>query len=236
MYRILIADDHPIVRRGVRSLIESLHDSEVCGEVTTGAETITQVNQKRPDLVLLDLLLPDVDGIEVLRQIRDQFPLTKVLVLSMYDSVDIVRQVEMLDGQGYVLKSDDPETILLAIECIRRGSVYFTDSAVKGANGNTDGRLRFLSPREIEVLKLLAVGDTSKQAADKLNISARTVGVYRRRIMEKLRLDSYAALIKFAVRESFVQPRPGGKADSEQPTHEPNCGGVPPCLLHRPKI
>lgn len=213
-YRVLIADDHAMIRRGLRKYVESLPGTEVCGEAATASETIEQIEQTRPDLVLLDLTFPDMPRVQVLVRVRQKFPSTDVLVVTMWDVLDLVRIALMLGARGYVLKSDGEDVLLTAIETIRRGSLYYTPSVMETEPEPEPfhyglGRFsKFLTVREIEVLKLIASGNTNQDAAEKLHISRRTIEAHRAQIMEKLKLGSLAEVVRYALREGLIYLEP----------------------------
>lgn len=209
-YRVLICDDHPIIRRGLRVSLGSMNAVEVCGEASNGVEALKETKRTSPDLLLLDLALPDIDGMEVLRRIRREVPTTDVLVVSMSDSKEHARRALLLGARGYLLKTVEGNELASAIECIRGGGLFFCHS--------TDGRdslppkrsakkvehPQTLSVRQAQILKFVADGKTNRQTASILNISHRTVEEHRKRIMEKLGLQSIAELVRYAVSHPLV--------------------------------
>lgn len=211
-YRILIADDHAIVRRGLRSLLTDQPGIEVCGEATTGTETVNCVRRIRPNLVILDLTMPEINGLEAARSIREECPETEVMILSMHFSEDLAREVLRAGAMAYVLKSDADRELLAAVDHIRNRQPFFTGKLassmmqlfVDGSEG-TPNAGAILSPRELEVLQLLAEGKSNKQTAATLNVSTRTVESHRHRIMRKMQFDSFSALVRFAVRNRLVE-------------------------------
>lgn len=212
-YRILIADDHAIVRRGLRNLLADQPGIEVCGEAITGTETVNCVRKMRPNLVILDLTMPEINGLDAARSIREECPETEVMILSMHFSEDLAREVLRAGAMAYVLKSDADRELLAAVDHVRNRQPFFTGQLassmlqlfVDGPEGATPQPGAILSPRELEVLQLLAEGKSNKLAAAALNISTRTVESHRHRIMRKMQFDSFSALVRFAVRNKLVE-------------------------------
>jgi DNA-binding NarL/FixJ family response regulator len=221
-YRILVADDHPVVRRGLRVLLESEPGLEVCCEASTGVETLDYVKKEKPDLVILDLTMPEMNGLEVARAIRQESPKTDILVLSMHFSDEIAREVLRSGALGYVLKSDADAELLAAVARVRSGQPYFTSklaatmaqnfmeapgTAPAETEGGPEGSANSpLTQRELEVVRLLARGNSNKQVAAALKVSTRTVESHRNHIMRKMRFTSFSELIRFAVRNNLVDP------------------------------
>ena len=216
-YRILVADDHSVVRRGVRTLLESQPGIEVCGEASTGAETMDRVKRERPDLVVLDLTMPEMNGLEVAIAVRQESPSTEVLILTMHFSEELARDVLRSGALGYVLKSDTDEELLAAVDHARRRQPFFTSKlAVAMAqsymhNADTAGGKDVLpsfplTPREIEVVQYLAEGKGNKEVAAALRVSTRTVESHRSHIMHKMNFGSFSELVRFAVRNNLVDP------------------------------
>jgi DNA-binding NarL/FixJ family response regulator len=219
-YRILVVDDHAVVRRGLRALLDSQPGIEVCGEASTGAEAIGHVQKQKPDLVVLDLTLPEMNGLEVTRAVREDSPATDVLVLTMHFSEEIAREVLRSGALGYVLKSDADTELLAAVDHARHHQPFFTsklaltmahnfvmgpkDAAIStgGKHGETSDSP--LTPREIEVVRLLAEGNSNKQVASALGVSTRTIESHRNHIMHKMNFSSFSDLIRFAVRNRMV--------------------------------
>jgi DNA-binding NarL/FixJ family response regulator len=216
MYRILLADDHPIVRRGLRSLLESQPDMQVCAEAGDGAVAMELVNKDRPDLVVLDLTMPEKNGLEVTRLIREEFPSTDVLILTMHFSEEIAREVLRCGARGYLLKSDADAELLAAVRHIKNKRPFFTgtlaasmaESFVRdtGGSGGGGGDEIPLSNRELEVVQLLASGKSNKEVAVMMGVSTRTVESHRNHIMRKMDFASFSDLIRFAIRANLIQP------------------------------
>lgn len=212
-YRILIADDHAIVRRGLRNLLADQPGIDICGEATTGTETVNCVRRLKPNLVILDLTMPEINGLEAARSIREECPETEVMILSMHFSEDLAREVLRAGAVAYVLKSDADRELLAAVDHVRNRQPFFTGKLassmmqlfVDGSEATTPSPGAILSPRELEVLQLLAEGKSNKQTAATLNVSTRTVESHRHRIMRKMQFDSFSALVRFAVRNRLVE-------------------------------
>ena len=219
-FRILIADDHAVVRRGLRVLLESQHGIEVCGEVSNGPEAVEFVKKSRPDLVVLDFAMPDMDGLKVTRAIREASPETEVLVFTIHFSEELAHAVRTAGALGYVLKSDADSELLAALDHMRHHQPFFTSKlavtmsqdfihhqrAKVGSAGQFVGTVSPLTPREIEVVRLLANGKSNRETAVKLEVSMRTVESHREHIMHKLNFSSFSQLVRFAVRTKLVEP------------------------------
>ncbi|HMK22577.1 MAG TPA: response regulator transcription factor [Terriglobales bacterium] len=212
-FRILIADDHEIVRHGLRTLIENHQGWEICGEATDGRDAVEKTRQLRPALALLDVGMPNLNGLDAARQILEFAPNTRILILTMHESEQIVREVLEVGARGFLLKSDAARDLVAAIEALQRRTTFFTSSVAEMVlNGYLDrngvphrpGKDR-LTPREREVVQLLAEGKTSKEVAVVLNLSVKTAETHRTNVMRKLDLHSVADLVRYAVRNNIVQ-------------------------------
>jgi DNA-binding NarL/FixJ family response regulator len=212
-YRILIADDHPIMRRGIRTTLERIAGVHICGEADTGLETIRRVRLDHPDLVILDLKLAGDDGIAVLRQLRAEFPGINVLIVSLYMHENLVKQAIDLGVRGYVLKADSGDALVRAVAHIRSGLTFFSEelnvniknaSATRSVGTAGPAFCWPLTVREVEVLRLLSQGNQNKQVAAALGISKRTVDVHRSHLMRKLNASSFSDLIKYALRNNII--------------------------------
>ena len=217
-YRVLVADDHVIVRHGLRALLESQRGVEVCGEVSNGPEAIEFVKKSKPDLVVLDLTMPDTDGLKVTRAIREASPETEVLVFTIHFSEELAHAVRAAGALGYVLKSDADSELLAALDHMRHHQPFFTSKLAMmmsqnithhsrdGADGAGQNVVPVspLTPREIDVVRLLAAGKSNKESASALEISTRTVESHRNHIMDKMNFSSYSELVRFAVRTKLV--------------------------------
>lgn len=220
MLRILIADDHELARNGIRALLESHPGWEVCGEAKDGRETVELAVSLKPDLVLLDIGMPNLNGLEAARQILAIFPDVAILILTMHDSDNVVREVLRAGARGYLLKSDAGRDLVAAVEALQLQRTFFTtrvsqmvlDGYLDRQTGNAgaismdDGRTEnSLTSREREVIQLLAEGKTSKEVAVTLNLSVKTAETHRTNLMRKLGLHSVADLTRYAVRNGIVQ-------------------------------
>jgi DNA-binding NarL/FixJ family response regulator len=220
IYRVLVADDHAVVRRGVRLLLESQPGVQVCGEAGTGVEALDIARSEKPDLLILDLTMPKMNGFEVVQVIREASPSTDVLVFTMHFSEDLAREMLRRGVLGYVLKSDADTELLAALDHVRHHQPFFTnrlrismaESYVRRLSGPEDSDAYKvplnlpLTPREIEVVKLLAEGKSNKQVASTLGVSTRTAECHRSHIMHKMNFASFSELIRFALRASLVEP------------------------------
>lgn len=212
--RILVVDDHAVVRRGVRSLLESRAGWEVCGEATTGRDAVEQCKRLQPDIVVIDLSLPELNGLEATRQILKGAPETEVLVLTMHHSEELVRDTLQAGARGYVLKSDASESLIAAVDSLRQHKPFRTTAITEfvldgyARRGDTPGDLAptALTPREREIVQLVAEGKSSKEAASMLGLSVKTIEAHRANIMKKLRLRSVSDLVRYAIRNKIVEP------------------------------
>lgn len=203
--RVLIVDDHTIVRSGVRLLLEGEPDIDVVGEALDGSEALDQVQALRPDVVLMDIAMPVMDGLEATRQIKAQWSEVNVLVLTMHRSDDYFFEMLKSGASGYVLKSADTGELINAVRVVARGEVYLYPTMarqlvrdyVSRVGGSYDSEVP-LSPREREVMRLLAEGYSNKEIAEKLVVSPSTVHTHRSNLMSKLGLSSRRELIRYA--------------------------------------
>jgi DNA-binding NarL/FixJ family response regulator len=213
--RVLIADDHAIVREGIRMILDSHEDIEVVGEAADGRETIGRVEELRPDVVLMDIAMPGLGGLEATLEIVKAHPESKVLVLTQYDDNEYIFRFLKAGAAGYVLKKTVGSDLVSAIRAVAQGNSFLdptiADRVIKGylehPEGGSDETLYDrLSDREKMVFKLVAEGYTSRQIADTLFLSVKTVMTHRANIMEKLALHNRAELIKYAIRRGVIAP------------------------------
>ena len=213
--RIVIVDDHAVVRRGVRTLLESQPDWEVVAEATNGREAVEVAKRLQPDIVVLDLSLPELNGLDATRQILKESPQTQVLVLTMHHSEDLAHDLLQAGARGYVLKSDADEFLIAAVDSLRqhkpflssRVTEFVLDDYLRRAETEQAGATHIaVTPRERELIQLLAEGNTNKEAATALGISLKTVEAHRANLMRKLRFRSLSDLIRYAIRNKIVQP------------------------------
>ncbi len=213
--RILVADDHEVVRRGVRGLVESRPDWIVCGEATNGREAVEQAGRLAPDVVILDIAMPELNGLEAARRIHKAAPRTEVLILTMHRSEELVRQVLAAGARGYLLKSDAGRDLLAAVDAVAGHRPFFTprvgEQVVRGyladaaapVRGHSD---RELTGREREIVQLLAEGKSNKEIATRLGIQTKTVETHRANIMRKLGHHGLSDLVRYAIRNRLVEP------------------------------
>jgi DNA-binding NarL/FixJ family response regulator len=210
--RVLIADDHQIVRQGLRTLLEKEHDMQVVAEGDDGRATVRLVREKVPDVVIMDVAMPDLNGIEATRQIISEFPKIKVIALSMYADRRFVVNMLKAGASGYLLKECAFEELVRAIRLVLTHKTYLspgvTDIVVKdyvqGAPPNEPSVFSVLSPREREVLQLMAEGKSTNQIAFCLHVSIKTIETHRQQVMHKLNIRSVAELTKYAIREGLT--------------------------------
>ena len=213
--RILVADDHSVVRRGVESLLEGHPRWKVCGEAVEGADAIAKAKRLRPDVVIMDITMGPMNGLEATREILKVLPKTKVLVLTMHESEQVVREVLNAGAHGYVLKSDADRDLVDALETIEQGKTFYTSKVsqmVLGAylhrqpGAEDEDESGVLTPRQREVVQLLATGKSNKMVAVMLGISVKTVETHRNTIMHRLKFRSFSDLVRYAVREHIIEP------------------------------
>lgn len=221
--RVLVVDDHAVLRAGLRLLLNAQPDIEAVGEAGDGVEALRQCELLRPDVVLLDLSMPGIGGLEVLRRIRRAVPTAHVLVLSMHDDESYLREALRAGASGYTLKKAADTELISAIRAVARGEVFLHPSLTKvlvgdllergtGQEHHVESDYDALSEREREVLRLVALGHTSQQVADMLYLSLKTVETYKARAMAKLELKNRAELVRFALRHGLLDP--------DNPKHE----------------
>ena len=213
--RILVADDHSIVRRGVRALLETHAGWKVCGEAATGAEAVKQAKKLRPDVAVIDITMPDLNGFEATRQIRTVAPQTQILVLTVHESEQALREVLDAGALGYVSKSDLDLNLSAAIESLLRHKPFFSSRVSemmlkRYLKQDVPPKLPGTGPaaltqRQREIVRLLAEGKTNKEVALALGISVKTAETHRNNIMRKLQLRSFSHLVRYAVRHNLVE-------------------------------
>jgi DNA-binding NarL/FixJ family response regulator len=211
--RVLLADDHTLVRAGIRSLLEGLENVEVVGEAGDGQEAVRLAESLRPDVVLLDVGMPGLNGLDVAARLATQDASIRVLILSMHTSEEYVLRALRAGCAGYLLKGSAVAELEIAVRAVARGETYLSpavskhvmDDYVRRTGGATDP-IDALTPRQREVLQLVAEGNTSKDIADRLGLSFKTVEAHRAQIMERLGLHDVAGLVRFAMRMGLVRP------------------------------
>jgi len=210
--RLLVVDDHPVVRKGISSCLARHPDFEVVGEAGDGQAALGKARELAPDIVLMDLDLPQIDGLAVTEILHREQPRLKVLILSMHSSSECVLRILKAGARGYVLKGASPEELVQAIEAVEAGETFFSPEVarlalnrfVEGAGENAAGQL---TARERDVLIQIAEGLSNKEIASRLNVGVRTVETHRGRIMRKLNIHSVAGLTKYAVGKGMVALR-----------------------------
>jgi DNA-binding NarL/FixJ family response regulator len=209
---ILIADDRLVVRSGLRALIQTRNDFEVCAEVSNGREAIDGAAQHRPSIAILDMMLPAVDGIKATREIRRITPATEVMIFTDRQSDDAFYSAILAGARGYVCKWETDERIVAAIETLAQHGEFYSSQppgaphqGVPSGEGTTD-RTDALTPREREIVRLIAEGKTNKKIANLLRISAKTVETHRAAAMNRLGAHSTAQLVRYAIRCGLIQP------------------------------
>ncbi len=226
--RIVLADDHDILRQGLKLLLEAQPDLYVAGEARTGTGALEQVAELQPDVAVLDITMPDMDGLETCRRIRSQHPDTQVLILTMHESEEYFLQALRVGAAGYLVKKAAPAELCAAVRTIKQGGAFLypglakaliraylspradtqpTSKAQKESTKDTNisSALGVLTPRELEVLKLVAEGHTNQEIADQFVLSIKTVQAHRANVMEKLGLHDITHLVRFALRHGLIQ-------------------------------
>jgi len=214
--RILLVDDHQVVRRGVAGVIgDARPEWEVCGEASTGREAVAAAARLKPDVVVMDISMPDMNGLEATREILKNNPGTEVLILSVHESDQIVHDVLAAGARGYILKQDAGTDLIAALEAVRQHRLFFTARVSEvvlsgylgraGAEASADAPFRRLTPREIQIVQLVAESKSNKEVSNILQLSVKTVESHRAHIMEKLGLHSVAELVRYAIRNNIVE-------------------------------
>jgi DNA-binding NarL/FixJ family response regulator len=213
--RILVADDHQVVRTGLRALLESKTGWQVCAEASNGREAVEKAGQLKPDVAVLDIGMPLLNGVEATRQIRKLSPQTEILILTMHDSELLIQEVLGAGAHGYILKDDADRNLVAAVDALRRHKPYLS-SRVSDVVSNAPGPSEYgsalspssrgrLTPREREIVQLLAEGKSNKEVAGYLGISVKTAETHRANIMLKLDFHSITDLVRYAVRNKIIQ-------------------------------
>jgi DNA-binding NarL/FixJ family response regulator len=212
LHRILIVDDHAALRKGVRSFLEAQGRWSVVAEAQTGHEALQAARETQPDITILDYSLPLMNGLELTRALKHEFPRMEILLYTMHDREDLLAEVLRAGVRGYVLKSDNGQNLLAAVEAISARKPYFSATisetllehfvkcSLEGENVAT------LTPREREIVQLIAEGKINKQIAHLLDISVKTVETHRSSAMHKLKLDTTADLVRYAIRNNIIEP------------------------------
>lgn len=213
--RVLLAEDHTVVREGLRALLEAEGDIQVVGEAETGRQAVVQARKLRPDVVVVDIAMPLLNGLEATRQILKALPGARVLVLSAHGDDAYVEQAQALGAAGYLLKQTSAQVLAQAVREVHQGRAYYSPMIARhpqpggagspGRLGRLQKRAALLSSREVEVLQLIAEGLANKQIAAELAISVKTVEKHRQHLMEKLRIHDTAGLTRYAISTGIIQ-------------------------------
>jgi DNA-binding NarL/FixJ family response regulator len=215
-FRILLADDHEVVRAGLRALLEEQSGWEVVAEAGDGRDAVEKASKLKPDVVVIDIAMPSLNGLEAVRQIVKAVPNTKVLVLTMYDSDPLIQQVLQAGARGYLLKSDAGRDLVSAIDALRRNKTFFTpkvsqmvlegylDKSPREKEAEDEPESLRLTSRQREIVQLLAEGKSSKEVAAVLGLSVKTAETHRANIMRKLDCHSVTELVRYAIRNHII--------------------------------
>jgi DNA-binding NarL/FixJ family response regulator len=211
--KILVADDHELMRTGVRALIEQEPEWQVCGTATNGQEAVDAARKLKPDVVILDMTMPELDGLEALREIKRALPNTEVVIFSAHHSEEVIGQLFEAGAKSYIQKSDAGRHLMTAIKSIAEHKPFFTSEIsqilfakfLSGSAGKKqNGQENTVTSRERDVVRLLAGGNSNKEVANCLGISIRTAETHRATLMRKLGLESLAALVRYAIRNNII--------------------------------
>ena len=216
MVRILLADDHDVVRRGLRVLLQEHAGWEICGEAMSGREAVDLAREMQPDVAIIDLMMPDLNGLGVTSQIRKASERTQVLIFTMHHNETLIHGVLEAGARGYLLKSDAEQHVVTAVETLLRGQPYFSAQVSEtvlegflrsGRHAAADSAVvPRLTPREGEIIQLLAEGHRNKKIAQMLGISIKTVETHRTALMRKIGVKSIVELVRYAVRNNLTEP------------------------------
>ncbi len=226
---VLVAEDHTVVREGLRALLSAEADIQVIGEAQDGQEAVDLARRTHPEVVLMDLAMPVLNGLEATRQIRKELPATKVVVLTSYDNAEYVRQMMAAGVRGYLLKQTAAQDLLKAIRAVQSGSRFFSPSIARQIRRESretplsqpaTGEKSELTPRERQVLELVAQGFSSKEMASELGISPKTVEKHRQGVMKKLHIHEVAGLTRYAISTGMLEPGKRGVGDLRPETGE----------------
>ena len=209
--RVILADDHVLIRAGLRALLQSLPNVSVIGEASTGHEAVEVVAREQPDVVLMDIAMPDLNGLDAAARIVKQWPGVRVIILSMHGNEEYVGQALDAGATGYLLKGAEPAELELALKAVMRGETYLTPSVSKALVDEYVARrkeqsspLQDLTSRQREILQLIAEGSSTKAIARKLNLSIKTVETHRSELMRRLDIHDVAGLVRYAIKTGLV--------------------------------
>jgi DNA-binding NarL/FixJ family response regulator len=214
--RILIADDHQLFRDGVRALLQSHAGWEICGEARTGREAVVKAIELRPDIIIMDISMPDLNGVDAAKRIRMVSKNIEILILSMHYSDQLIREIVDSGARGYVLKSDPDHDLVVAVETLARHKPFFTSQAAEVIKSGFDAGERVttipksvgnrVTSREREIIQLIAEGNRNSEIASSLGISFKTVQAHRSNVMRKLEMHNISQLVRYAVRNQIIEP------------------------------
>jgi DNA-binding NarL/FixJ family response regulator len=218
--RVMLADDHALVRAGIRALLQNMHNVEVVGEAHNGRDALKLIEQLQPDVVLLDIAMPELNGLEVAARVSKEMPEVKIAILSMHADEEYVLQALRAGASGYLLKDSAPTELEFAINSVSKGETYLSPSISKRvvddylrrvSNSNVESKHEMsafvqLTPRQREILQLIVEGNSTKEIAYKLNLSVKTVETHRMQLMERLGIKDVAGLVRYAIRAGIISP------------------------------
>lgn len=215
--QILVADDHDVLRRGLKSVLEAQPGWEVCGEAHTGSEAVQMAEKLKPHVAILDISMPDLNGLEAAKQIRKASEKTEILVLSMHYSDQLIRDILDAGVRGYIVKSDSDRDLVVAVKALASHKPFFTPHATELMLSNLNdprttlpedskGIKERLTPREREIVHLISEGRNSKEVAAELQISVKTAETHRANIMRKLQVHTVSELVRYALRNKIIEP------------------------------
>jgi two-component system response regulator NreC len=210
--RVVVADDHTILRQGIKALLDNQEEIEVVGEAKDGREAIKAIEELSPDVILMDIAMPGLNGLEATRRIKKKFPMTKVVVLTMHTNEEYIFQILNAGADGYLVKETAFQDLISAINSVHRGEAFMSPSIskkvmtdyIQRAQGEEKVGFDTLTTREREILQLVAEGNANKKIAEALFISPKTVETHRAHIMDKLNIHDRAGLIKYAIRKGMI--------------------------------
>jgi len=210
MLRIVLADDHSLVRAGMRALLGEMPDAVVVAETGDGQEALRLIGEKKPDVALVDISMPGLNGLEVAARAAKESPRTRIVIVSMHGDQELVRRAVAAGASGYVLKNADRGELAAAVRSVSRGEKWFSPAisesvAASGARAQS-GPFEVLTPRQREVLQLIAEGHSTKQIASRLDVTVKTVETHRTELMERLCIHGVAGLVRYAIRVWIVHP------------------------------
>lgn len=211
--RILLADDHALIRAGLRALLKSIEGVEVIGEASHGHETLEAVERRQPDVILMDIAMPGLNGLETAARILKQWPSVRIIMLSMHANDEYLRQALGVGAAGYLLKGADPAELELALKAVMRGETYLSPAVSKRIvqeylqhDGEQVKPQSSLTPRQREILQMIAEGRSTKEIAQQLDLSVKTVETHRTAIMDRLDIHDVPGLVRYAIRAGLITP------------------------------